>query len=483
MDTQRTILLILFLVASMNSYANERSVDVQTEVPDGLNPTTVIDFLIEAKWAELQIIPEPICSDETFVRRVYLDLVGRIPTLEERNAFLSGTHSNKRTELVDQLIGSQEFGRHFADVFDVVLMGRGSSRRMSERQQHGWRAYLEESFNANRPWDKMARDMTLARKDDDCDVRAGWFLYERQDNHQAIAESISPAFFGLRIECAQCHDHPLAGEIEQAHYWGLVSFFQRSKNENTQLGPRVSESATGAFNKFTNIAGESYETQLTFFASAIVPEARPSDGDDSAEQANQESEKSDESELYSPAGDEPRVPNFSRREKFVDEILLVHPMLAKAYVNRLWALLVGRGFVHPVDRMDSTHAPSHPRLLDWLANDLVASQFDTKRLVRSIVLSRAYQLSRSSDSKIQPETFSYGIEKPLTAESFLRSIHVALDSSKIEPDPGLLADFRDKFGDVFAEQFTANATQSLYLTNNSSFNATVERSPLIEQLR
>ena len=455
--------------------ADEAHATENVALPSRLGARTTIDFLIESAWVRDRVQPSSRSSDRVFARRLYLDLAGRIPTVAELNRFLAETESDKRERLVDRLIASPEFGRNLADVFDVVLMGRGSARRMAQRQQHGWRDYLEESFNANRPWNMMTRDMALARKAENADVRAGWFLYERDNDHQAVAETVSPAFFGIRIECAQCHDHPLADEIAQGHYWGLVSFFQRSKNQKTDAGVRVAESAEGAFNKFTNLDGDSFDTELTYYASAVVPEARPANDDKNSDV--------DDSSLYLvSADDEPRVPRFSRREKFVDHVLLTHPMLAKAYVNRIWALFVGRGFVHPVDRMDSTHEPSHPQLLDWLARDFEASSFDTKRLVRHIVLSRAYQLAGATDYQIQPETFSHGIEKPLTAEALLRSIYVAMSGEAL-PEAELLAAFREKFGDVFAEEPSSNVTQALYLTNNPRFNTFLQESPLVQRLR
>ena len=475
MITLRPTSLLALTVAFSPLIAFAEDSAIAVEISDKVGATSVIDLLIETQWANAGVQPSPRCDDRTFARRVYLDLVGRIPTKSELESFLAETESNKRTTLVDRLLASPEYGRHFADVFDVVLMGRGSRKRMDQRQQHGWREYLEESFNANRPWNLMARDMTLARKSDDVDVRAGWFLYERDNDHQAIAEAVSPVFFGIRIECAQCHDHPLADEIAQGHYWGLVSFFQRSKNDKTDAGPRVVESASGAFNKFTNLEGDSFDTELTFYASTVIPEPRPKE--------DEEKEQGDDSALYvASVANEPRVPKFSRREKFVDHVLLKHPMLAKAYVNRIWALLIGRGFVHPVDRMDSTSDISHPKLLKWLADNLTKSEFDTKDLVRSIVLSRPYQLASRTNEQTQPDTFSYGIEKSLTAETLLRSIYVAIDPERSNPDPDLLAEFRDKFADVFAEEPSSNPTQTLYLTNNPTFNQTLYDSQLVKEI-
>ena len=311
----------------------------------------------------------------------------------------------------------------------------------------------------------------LLARTDETDVRAGWFLYERKDKHQQIAEAVAPALLGIRIECAQCHDHPLAYEIEQAHYWGLVAFFARGKNQGTPAGPRVVESAIGAFEKYTDLAGDSFDAQLTFFGTATFNEDRD--------------EKDDSDELYRPGpGKEPRVPKFSRRQIFADRVLLDHPLLAKAFVNRMWALLIGRGFVHPVDRMDSMHEPSHPELLERLAEDFNSSDFDIRRLVRNIVLSDTYQLdSRRIDPQIQPDTFAFGLEKPLSAEAYLRSISTALTGSVAEPDDEFLDDFRTRFGNLFAEENVTDVSQSMYLANNQRFNLWITESPLLEKLR
>jgi hypothetical protein len=159
--------------------------------------------------------------------------------------------------------------------------------------------------------------------------------------------------------------------------------------------------------------------------------------------------------------------------------------LARAFVNRIWALLVGRGFVHPYDRMDSTHPPSHPELLDAMAADFRSSGYDVKRLVRSIVCSRTYQLaSRPADDRALPEQFAYGLVKPLPAESLVRSMLVVLHGEAVEADGELLEEFRSTFPDVLPEEPISHLNQALLLTNHPQLNQLfqVSASPTLTQL-
>ena len=300
----------------------------------------------------------------------------------------------------------------------------------------------------------MAREVLLARGDSS-ERGHLWFLYEHDGKHEGIAENIAKGFFGVDIACAQCHDHPLAGEIRQAHYWGLVSFFKRSKNEKSKHGIAVGESAIGGFDSYSNaLLGTTEDTQLTFFRAGIVPEDRPKDP----------KEQKDEDAFYVSVNNEPRVPKFSRREKFVEEILADHPLVAKNMVNRVWALLLGRGLIHPVNEMDSQHPASHPKLLQWLSEDFAFGDYRVKRLVRAILNSQAYQLdSRRPDEDPEPATFAWGLEKPLTAEQISRSLKVALD---VDFDSaGIDKELRKLFPEVLPENKISNLKQTLLLSN------------------
>jgi len=448
------------LLVSLAVPAAQANDNPPTAAFEGTDPTAAIEHFVESRWQANNVSPAEPCSDREFVRRIYLDLLGRIPTLEESRAFLDSTDDDRRSQLVDQLLTSDEHAVHLADVFDTLLMGRGSAGTYKQRAGSGWRAYLERAFRENRPWNEVAREMLLARPLSEENRAATWFLYERKNNHQAIAEAIAPAVFGVRIECAQCHDHPLADEIEQGHYWGLVAFFRRSTNADTDAGPRIAESAIGGFDEFADIYGGSHKNLLRFLGAETVEEERPA-GDEKQE---------DRDDLYtSPVVDgAPRVPLFSRRERFVNKVLADHPLVAKALVNRLWAMMMGRGIVHPFDEMDSVHPPSHPELLEWLAEDCEAAGYDVRRLIRAIALSSPYQLSaRCGD--VEPADFAWGLEKPLTAEQFARSLSVAV-RGKVDGQAEIINGFRDQFPEVLPETNVTLVKHAMFLSNDVTLN-------------
>jgi hypothetical protein len=435
-------------------------------------PTTAIDQLVARGWRQAKVTPAPPTDDRAFARRLYLDLAGRIPTPAEVDAFAADASTGKRAALADRLLASPEYAEHMRDVFDVVFMGRGGSaprrRRGGNAAAQGlreqWLAYLERGFAENRPWDRTARDIVLARPEAPADLGSIWFLYARNDKYQEMAEVSSAALLGVQVQCAQCHNHFLVPEIKQKDYWGLVAFFSRTKNQDTKDGPRVAESAIGGFSNYASLAGQSFPAELTFFG-ATVPEARP---------APNMTEK-DAPELYRPvnaAVSQPPVPLFSRREQLADKVLKGNPLVARAAVNRFWELLMGRGIVHPVDKMDSTHPPSHPELLDWLAKDFERSGYDVKRLVRAIVLSKPYGLQARAAKGSRPELFAAGIEKPLTAEQLYRSLMVATTGKTDAEKPELAKALVEIFPDLFAEENVATLRQAMFLTNN----------PMVEQL-
>jgi hypothetical protein len=444
------VVCLLIVVASGHG-----SIKAQEVTSQGI--TSQIDQRIALGYSKASIVPAEICTDEQFIRRLYLDIAGRIPTLAERESFILDRSVSKRLEWIDRLLASEDYVENFADTFDTLLMGRAARGKMGERKNH-WRPYLEDVFRSNRPWDQVAREILLARPQRPEESGAVWFLYERNDNAQAIAEAVAPAFFGIRIDCAQCHDHMIATEIHQEHYWGLVAFFNRSKNTKTNAGPRLSESAIGGFSEFANIYGSSYPNLLTFCESKTIEEPRP----------EKDAKQEDRQELYLPAADpaDPKIPKFSRREKFVEEILNGHPRFAKAFVNRIWAMLMGRGIVHPYDQMDSVHLPSDGELLDGLAKKFIDSGYDIRGLVRGILASRPYQLDSHRPAGAEdPSRFAWALERPLTAEQLGRSLQIAL-FQRADKDHACIGDLRDRMPEVLPETVVTDVGDALFLTNN-----------------
>ena len=203
-------------------------------------------------------------------------------------------------------------------------MGRPKRENQEERRkQNGWWSFLENSFRTNRPWNETVRDILIARPDKPENKGASWFLYERRNEHQAIAEAVAPVVYGTKIDCAQCHDHPLAREIKQAHYWGLVAAFNRSKN--VEGGSAVAESAVGGFVNFTNLKKESQPAVIALLTGRTIEEVRPS-GDQ---------KENDSDDNYVDPKAKARVPKFSRREAFADAVTRDNPLLARAFVNRM----------------------------------------------------------------------------------------------------------------------------------------------------
>ena len=287
--------------------------------------------------------------------------------------------------------------------------------------------------------------------------------------------------FGVKIGCAQCHNHPLAWEIEQRHYWGLVAAFNRSKNVDTDKGVGVAESAIGGFINFANLKKESQPATLVFLNGKSVPEKIPA----------MDAKEVDAPDLYvvppTPQGQKAHnaaVPKFSRREAFAESVTRDNPLLARAFVNRMWANLMGRGLVAPADQIDSRHRPSHPELLDWLAEDFERSDYDVKRLAQTIVSSRAYQLDSRPSGKIapSPDSFARALEKPLTAEQLLHSLCIATGSAASgqnssasstsaakrpsEPTPEQERAFISAFPDVMPDTYSPSLQQALFLSNS-----------------
>jgi len=460
--------------------------------PTNMPAARVVDHFLELAWKRDKVKPAKLADDAAFLRRAYLDLVGRIPTAEEGDRFAHARGKDKRAQLIDSLLSSDEYPRHLREIFDPVLMGRRGVEWEEQRADRKWFAFLEDAFRRNRPWNEVVHDLIVARPTRPEDRGAVWYLYERQNNSQAIAEALAPIVFGVQVKCAQCHDHMIAREIKQAHYWGLVAALNRSKNVETPNGPGVAESAIGGFVSFANLKKESQQESLTFFNGRKVDEAWPREGEKEIDApelyvvppAKGEESKSGKGTRRNSAAkvEQPALPKFSRRQALADAVTRDNPLLARAMVNRIWALLFGRGLVHPVELMDSKHPPSHPELLDWLAQDFEQSGYDVKRLIRTLCNTRAYQAgSKISDAggKSTPaaDSFAHALDKPLSAEQLFRALLVATGN---QPDPeGKIAGRSEKdlrrafvaqFPDLFPAEYNATLAQAMFLANSPLFD-------------
>ena len=420
------------------------------------DPAVAIDHFIEAGWRAGGIEAAPKCDDRTFVRRVWLDLAGVLPTAEVQEAFVRSDRADKREALIAERLAGPEYGRTMRELWDVVLMGRGGDGKAGQRAEHGWHAYLERAFNANRPWPQVLREIIVGRPDGEETKGSQWFLYEREAKHQEMAEAIAPVIYGTRLDCAQCHDHPLAREIRQGHYWGLVAAFNRSKRAEGGP-PAVDETAVGGFMNFTNLKKESQAAVVALLHGPVVEEVRPGEGEKEA----------DGEEKYVSGGGRPKVPKFSRRAALAEAATRDNPLPARAMVNRTWAQLFGRGLVHPVDEINSRNKASHPELLEWLTADFLKSGGDVKRLVGAIVRSGAWQRAAWGGAGEPPAAarFAAFAERVLPAETIARSMAVVAGRSV--PDEALAREMAAKFPDVMPREYLATTQQAMFLTNST----------------
>jgi mono/diheme cytochrome c family protein len=423
--------------------------------------TEAIDTFMAESWRQHKIKPAARADERTWYRRMVLDLAGRIPTPTELEEFLASRLKTKRTAAVDRLLQSEEYVVRMRELWDVILMGRSKRGNQEERRkQNGWWTFLENSFRANRPWNETVHAMLVARSDKPEDQGASWFLYERRNEHQAIAEAVAPLVYGTRIDCAQCHDHPLAREIKQGHYWGLVAAFNRSKN--VERGSTVGESAIGGFVNFTNLKKESQPAVVTLLNGRTIEELRP---------ASDQKER-DSDDYYLDPKAKVRVPKFSRRQAFADAATSDNPLLARAFVNRMWSLLLGRGIVEPADEINARNAPSHPELLEWLSHDFAAHHHDIRRLVRGIVLSRVYALNRSEAA---PEKFAGALERPLAAEQLARSWRIAAGFPA--DDPSLRRAVATVIPEVLPKEYNATFQQAQFLSYSPALAELLKPAP------
>jgi hypothetical protein len=371
----------------------------------------VVDSGIDARLREEHVTPAPPADDATVLRRLTLDLVGRIPTAAEARAYVASTDPAKKVKLVDRLIGSPGFVRHQAAELDAMLM---AGTRASIR------GYLTQAVAENRPWDQVFRDLLLPDETDPKRKEAGEFLRARVKDLDRLTTDVSSLFFGVNVSCAQCHDHPLVPDWKQDHFFGMKSFLARTIDNGGFLGERE----FGVVH-FQTSKGASRDARLMFLTGVVI--SAPNLRDPTGDEMKREKDRFDAAKRSKAP---PPAPPFSARAKLVEVALRPDQrgFFARSVVNRTWHRLFGRGLVSPIDQMHTENPPSHPELLDWLARDTAEHGYDLRRLIRSLVLSRAYARSSRWDGagdQPAPDLFAVARVRPLTPGQLATSLRLA----------------------------------------------------------
>ena len=344
------------------------SLSAQTELHQKINQTI--------SSTTVGSVADPV-DDFTFARRIHLDLIGRIPSAQETRTFVDDASPEKRQTLVDQLLNSDDYSRHMATVFDVMLMERRGGKHV---KSDAFRSWLQSRFEQNKPFHELAGELIAAESSDGKSTAAA-FLLERDVEPNLLTREISRMFFGRDVQCAQCHDHPNVGDYKQEDYYGIYAFVNRtSLFQPDKKKPAVlSEVADG------QAPFKSVFTDRSAFTAPRLP--------GSPEIVEPMFVAGDEYKTR-PAKTVAAVPKFSRRQKLAELIASGdNQYFRRNIANRLWALMMGRGLVHPVDMHHSSNPPSNPELMTLIADEFASMNFDIKSFLRQLALSNVYQQS------------------------------------------------------------------------------------------
>ncbi len=335
---------------------------------------------IDATLAASRIAPAPpIADDAAFLRRAFLDLTGRIPSAGIARAFLADQDGDKRAKLIDRLLASPEHVRHMAITFDVTWVERRSDAHV---KADAWRDFLHSRFAANAPYTELAASVIAAEGADPKKNGPAKFLLAREAEPNALTRDVSRMFLGQDLQCAQCHDHPRIDDYTMREYYGVNAFLNRSYlfRPDTKKPGVIAEKPTGEADyrsAFTQASGRS-KPRLPGEAEIAEPVV--------AKDKEYKVKPDKKNKKLRP------IPTYSRRAEMAKLFAKGdNPQFRRNIVNRLWAHMMGRGIVEPVDFHHSDNPPTHPELLDLLADEFAAMNFDMRAFLRELALSETYQ--------------------------------------------------------------------------------------------
>lgn len=357
-------------------------------IPD-FQPKNYIDELSAAKWKKLGLTPSPPCDDATFIRRVTIDLCGRLPTANEAREFLTQNSANKRSELIERLLSSPDYPAYFAMRWGAIL--RNSRLAGADQAAYAFHNWIKDLIARNRPYDELVRGVVAAAGEWQDSPAINWYWQMRDDQLHQVTADTAQVFLGIRLQCARCHHHPYE-RWSQEDYYGLAGFFTRLGRKSFGQPPPYFSSAsvtTGEKNPLTD----------------KVPEPKFPDG------------------AYGKF-----TPEQDPRHALVDWMVQPdNPFFSRVLVNRLWAHFLGQGLVNEVDDMRGSNPAANEELLAALARDFVEHQFDMKHIIRLIANSRVYQLGcePTDSNKYDRRNFARFYARRLIAEVF----HDAVDQA------------------------------------------------------
>ena len=369
-----------------------------------------IDTLVDEDLRRIRALPSELCTDAEFVRRVWLDLCGKPPTRRETLAFLrdhrDGRH--KRDELIQRLIGSAEFVEHWTNRWADLL--QVNSKFLGSEGAAAYRTWIETAVASNLPYDRFVRELVTASGSTLQNPPAAFFKVLREPD--AVMESTTQLFLGIRFNCNKCHDHPFERWTQRQH-WQLAAWFAQVQRQDAPGSKKMP-------GKDAMKEGEQPPAYEELISDA---------GDQPAEVQDPDGRKYHNVFPYEHGG--PHEPSLPLRQQFAQWLVArENPYFATSYVNRLWSYFVGTGLIEPVDDIRAGNPPSNPALLRRLTEEFVQSGFDVRALMRVICESRVYQQSVRTNQWNTGEDVhcSHALPRRLPAETLFDAVHQATGS-------------------------------------------------------
>jgi len=493
---------IFLLLCRAPALAESSADQTPSSLSEGDRVVERIDELIRQGWQENELRPSPPATDPQWCRRVFLDVIGRVPTVEELDAYTSNPAPTKRRELVEKLLGSEyieEYARHWTTIWTNTLIGRtGGRQRRSLTNRGALEAFLHDWLQKNKPYDQLAYELITASgsaspEADDFNGAVN-FLIEKlaEDGVQATAKT-AQIFLGMAVQCTQCHNHPF-NEYGQDQFWELNAFFRQVRmrrrrdpdDDNRRLGSIADEDFAGEGRNALGDERREIFLELREGKLVDVEAAEQTDAPIFYELRNGEvsvaypvyvdgrSLADELADRGSPYGNSGTIRYVNRRAELA-KLIVADRQFDQALVNRLWANFLGHSFTKPPDDMGPHNPPSHPRLLDELGQAFRAASFDQKTLVKWIVLSKPYSLSsrigranREDDPTLgATPQFSRFYVRQMQAEQLYESLLVAT-----EADATVSAEARAAMKDRWLGQFnTAFGTDDN--AESTTFNGSI----------
>ncbi len=458
------------------------------------NQVKFINDKLEAQWKAEKVVPSRYADDYEFIRRASLNVIGRIATPEEIKTFLKDPEKKRRSMLIERLLSSEDYPRHWANLWSNWMLTRSGAFGRGEYHDE-MNLWLEDQFASNVPYDKIVEAVLTAQGDNVKHPEVNFLLAHvglkvsgkgdpdlvRTDGHfemTPLTSRITKLFLGTQIQCAQCHDHPFYNNIKQKDFWGVNAFLRQVDREGTPPDPTMGK-RMGKPGPLTLVDDASVNVDgMVYFEkrNGVVQKTRAS---------------------FLPGADDVRgglvdkdgkvLQGLDRRKALADYVIN-HPMFPKEYANRMWGVFFGKGFVNPVDDFNDQNQPSNADLLNGLADSIKNYGYDQKAMIRWICNSNAYNLScvanSTNDSPDKDVLFSRMLLKAMSPEQLFDSLMTATKAEAGESKQGRkdakakwLDTLIGSFGDDEGNEVNFNGTivQALLMMNGGDINDAISR--------